>query len=396
MLIIRRLKFSGKKTVGVKLKILVNGFGISDSGGVNVLEKLLRECIEAGEDNQFVIMLTPSHLVNALVERYQSYDMFLFRVLKFSNYIHRLYYENRTFKVLIPQYGIDLVYNFTASTQFFLDCPQLVKMHNLLWYSKKLDNCYKKDSHFILWIRQVVLKRVVFKFMLNQSKYIEIQSKHVEECISDYINIKKKHIFIKSDVDVTDSAFSAPRKYDFSKKINFLYIVGPHFNYTHKNFLDFTNSMVELAKSNIDFEISITLQKHQLAGSKLWNDLLNSRTNFHGYVDDPKKIEALFCDNTILISTSVIETLGLHVIEGIRNGVVTITPNEDYAEVVYGKKRYSYELFDINSLCETVTDMVKDADIITDTIMAQQKYLRENEMSKFKNIVSVFREVLNV
>jgi hypothetical protein len=382
--------------VGVRLKILVNGFGISDSGGVKVLEKLLRECVEAREDNQFVIMLTHSHLIEALVDKYQIYDMFSFKVCKFNNYIHRLYYENSTFRVLIAQYGIDLVYNFTASTQFFLDCPQLVKMHNLLWYSKKLDHCYKRDSHFILWIRQIVLKRVVFKFMLNKSKYIEIQSKHVEECISDYINIKNKHIFVKSDVDVTDNAFRAPRKYDFSKKLKFLYIVGPHFNYTHKNFLDFTNSMVELAKLNVDFEISITLQKHQLAGSKLWNELLNSRTDFHGYIDDPKKLEALFCDNTILISTSVIETLGLHVLEGIRNGVVTITPNEDYAEVVYGKKRYSYELFDVNSLCKTIAGVVRDVDIIADTIRAQQRYLRENEMSKFKNIVAVFREVLDV
>jgi len=61
---------------------------------------------------------------------------------------------------------------------------------------------------------------------------------------------------------------------------------------------------------------------------------LNSYTNFHGYVDDPKKLKALFCDNKILISTAVIETLGLHVLEGIRNGVGTIILNDDYAEVV--------------------------------------------------------------
>lgn len=61
---------------------------------------------------------------------------------------------------------------------------------------------------------------------------------------------------------------------------------------------------------------------------------MNSYTNFHGYVDDPKKLKALFCDNKILISTVVIETLGLHVLEGIRNGVGTITLNDDYAEVV--------------------------------------------------------------
>ena len=41
-------------------------------------------------------------------------------------------------------------------------------------------------------------------------------------------------------------------------------------------------------------------------------------------------------------------------------------------------------------------DPDKDADILTDTIMDQQKYIRENEETKFKNIVEVFREVLHV
>jgi len=374
----------------------VNGIGISDSGGVTVLEKLLKECLEAGKNNEFIIVLTSSDLIESLVARYRRYNMFSFRTLSFKNYAHRLYYENSAFKTVIAQYGIDLVYNMSGTVQFFLECPQLVKVHNLLFYSKKLDACYRKDFRFILWIRQVMLKRVVFKFMLDKSKYIEIQSKHVKECLSEYINIKNKHIFIKSDVDVVDNSFSEPRKYDFSKKLKFLYVVGPHFEYTHKNFLDFTNGMVALAKSNIDFEINITLTKDHLAGSNLWNELLNSKTNFHGYINDSGKMKALFCDNTILISTSVIETLGLHVLEGIKNGVVTITPNEDYAQEVYGKHRYSYELFDMTSLIKTVTDVINDKHNITDTILAQQKYLRENEQSKLKNTAEIFREMMNV
>jgi len=374
----------------------VNGIGIVDSGGVSVLEKLLRECVDFGENHEFTIMLTRSYLTDALVQRYQEYDILSFRLLTFNNYIHRLYYENFTFQRLVARYRIDLVYNFTATTQFFLKCPQLVKMHNLLFYSEKLDTCYRKNSRYILWLRQVFLKRIVFRFMLNKSKYIEIQSKHVKDCLSDYINIDNKHIFVKSDVDVGDISMREPRQYDFAKKLKFLYIVGPHFDYTHKNFLDFTNGMVELTKSSIDFEIDITLTKEQLKGSALWNNLLNSRTNFHGYINDPKKIKALFCDNTILISTSVIETLGLHVLEAIKNGVVTITPKENYAQEVYGAQRYSYDLFDTNSLFKTILDIISDKDIVTDAISTQQKYVRENEMSKFDNIIDVFSEVLNV
>jgi len=376
--------------------VLVNGIGITNSGGVTVLEKVINECLETKGLNTFTILLSGSDLIDAVVKRYRKYDFLSFRTLTFKSYIHRICYENFKFRTFIGFYDIDLVYNISGTTQFFLGCPQLLKVQNLILYSRSLDSCYRKKSRFILWIRQVYLKRVVFKLMLGRSKYVEIQSKHVKKCLSDYINIENKHIFIKSDVDVAATEFRDPKKYDFSKKIKFLYVVGPHFEHIHKNFLDFVNGMVALNNVNVDFEIHITLKRDQLTESCIWSESLNSKTNFHGYINDPEKMNALFSDNTILISTSVIETLGLHVLEGIKNGVVTITPNEAYAEVVYGKKRYSYELFDTNSLCKTVIGMIKNSDIITDKIMDQQKYIIKNEMSKLKNIVEVFREVLNV
>lgn len=373
----------------------MNGIGVSDSGGVSVLEKLIKECLEVSEVNNFTFMLTSSKVVSSLVARYETYDTFNFRVLKFKNYLHRLYFENVKFKKIVSQSDIDLVYNFTGSAQFFLECPQLVKMHNLLFYSKKLDRCYRDSSNFILWLRQVFFKGVVLRFMLARSKYIEIQSKHVKECLSDYINTKNKCIFIKSDIEVIDDSFKEPKNYDFSKKIKFLYIVGPHFNYKHKNFLDFTKGMMDLLRASVDFEINITLTRDQLAASDSWDVLLNSKTNFYGYISDPKDMEKLFCDNTILISTSIIETLGLHVVEAIQHGILTITPNENYANEVYGKCRYNYELFDHNSLSKTVMDMFNDESVIPNKIVSQQVYLRENEMSKFNSIVDVFSEILN-
>jgi hypothetical protein len=378
------------------LKVLVNGFGISDSGGVNVLEKLIKECLEVGDVNEFIFFLTSNELINSLVTKYKIYTMFDFRALTLGSFVGRLYYENVIFKRIINQYDVDLIYNFTGSSQLISDCPQLVKVHNLLFYSQRLDRCYREQSRFILWIRQVYLKRAVFRLMLGKSKFIELQSSHVEDCLSNYICTKNKHIYIKSDIDVGDRSFKVPRKYDFTKRIKFLYIVGPHFDYTHKNFLDFSKSMVIFNDLDIDFEINITLTKEQLKQSDLWNRSLDSKTNFHGYIADSRKIAALFCDNTILISTSIIETLGLHVIEAIKNGVVTITPNEDYARDVYGQSRYNYELFDINSLIKTITSVITNKNVITSVIMGQQKYLRENEKSKFKNIVDVFGEVLKL
>ena len=378
------------------MKVLVNGIGITNSGGLVVLEKLFKECLEVETENKFVFILTNSPLISSLVGRYQHYKGFEFRLLEIRSYIHRIYFENIKFKDIISECDIDLIYNFTGSTQPYLDCLQLVKIHNLLFYSKRLNKKYRENLDFILWIQQVFLKGFVFRFMLRRAKYIEIQSKHVEGCLSDFINLTNKYIFVKSDIQVDDSSIKAPKNYDFSKKIKFLYIVGPHFDYMHKNFLDFTRGMVELIKLGVDFEIDITLTKDQLATSKLWDESLDSRTNFYGYLNNPQDIESLFCDNTVLISTSIIETLGLHVIEAIKNGVLTITPKEYYANEVYGKDRYSYELFTNNSLSNAVMKIIIDENIITGKIVSQQKYLRENEMRKFNSVVDVFKEVLNV
>lgn len=374
----------------------MNGIGITQSGGLAVLEKLLKECLEADVGDKFVFILTNSTLVNSLVSRYQAYERFEFRFLETRNYMYRLYFENVKFKDIVSESGIDLIYNFTGSAQPYLDCAQLVKIQNLLFYSKTLNKAYKDNFKFILLVRQVLLKSLFFRFMLRKTKYMEIQSKHVEGYLSDFINLANKKIFIKSDFDVADFSIKAPKRYDFSKKIMLLYIVGPHFETMHKNFSDFTRGMVELIKLGVDFELGITLTKDQLAKSSLWDKSLDSRTNFYGYLNDPQDIESLFCDNVILVSTSIIETLGLHVLEAIRNGVVVITPNENYAQEVYGKKGYSYRLFDMNSLSHTVTDVINDKRIITDKILSQQKYIRENEMSKFDSIVGVFRKVLNV
>jgi len=379
------------------LKILVNAIGIVDSGGIRVLDKLLAECISSNEQYEYIILLTKSNILDHLHNKYQNQEIFTFKQLEFKNYIHRLFYENAIFKKLIAKHEIDLVYNFTGTAQFFLNCPQLVKVHNLLFYSKKLDRQYIKKSRVFLWLKQVFLKRIVFKIMLNQSKYIEIQAMHVQSHLSDFINIKNKQLFIKSDIEVENYSFDEPKKYDFNKKLKFLYIVGPHFDYMHKNFKEFVNAMIEIDKLGINFEINITLSKEQLLESNLWNNALNSKTNFYGYIKDSNKIRALFTDNTILVSTSVIETLGLHVIEAIKNGIVIITPNEYYAIEVYGRNRYGYDLFDINSFCEIVKKFINDeSGIIEKNILIQQEHLRVNEKGKLNKIDDVFKEVLNV
>ena len=377
------------------MKILINALGVTDSGGVSVFKKLFSELL-LHHGNYYIVVCNYNRPVNQLIHKYGDNSNIIFLVVNRKGILYRLYYENLILKKVVKENEVDLIYNFSGTTQFFIKIPKLLKIHNLLFYSKKLDCVYKQQNKFFLWIKQVYFKRLVFGFMLSKSKHVEVQSKHVIKYLSEFINVKEKIFYIKSDIDVSNEDYSHSKEYDFSKKIKFLYIVGPHFESIHKNFITFVNALTAFDRLNIDYEINITLTKGRLHNSEIWDSALDSKTNYLGYIDSQDEMNKLFCSNTILISTSIIETLGLHVIEGIKNGVITIAPNESYARIVYGDNMNLYDTLNSDSLLNAIQVVLNSDSPHSELILSLQDRLKKSEMAKHHNILNIFKEVLNV
>lgn len=372
--------------------ILINSLGIKDAGGITVLEKLFNEIKDTHYN--FLIIYNQNENIDKLYKEYRNIKNFEFLKIPSRKFLYRLYFENIVFRELIKKHGIFLVYNFSGSGQFFANIPQITKVHNLLFYSKKIDDVYFEKKEYLKWLKQIFLKRIVFHSMIRQTTYIEVQSNHVKEYMSDFIDISKKQFFIKSDIEVKEELFQIPKEYDFSKKLRFLYIVGPHFEYLHKNFEDFVNAMLLMKSENINLDIIVTLTNEQLHKSSLWDRSLDNKTTFLGYISKEKLLKE-FQDNTILISTSVIETLGLHVVESFQNGILTITPHEKYSLDVYGNNILTYELFDNQSLVKTIKNITSlKSNQIKDIIIKNQQYLIQNENTKYQNIVNIFDQIL--
>ncbi|MDN5067890.1 glycosyltransferase [Aliarcobacter butzleri] len=372
--------------------IFINALGIQDSGGITVLQKLLNE-IKNSHYN-FLIICNKNENIYKLYEKYKNIENFEFLIIPSKGFLHRLYFQNIVFRKIIKEKNIELVYNFSGSSQFFSKVPQMTKVHNLLFYSKKIDKVYFEKKEYLKWLKQIFLKRIIFHTMLRRTKYVEVQSNHVKEYISDFINISNKQFFIKSDIDVSDNLFLKPKNYYFTKRIKFLYIVGPHFEYLHKNFENFVKAMKVLRNKNFDFEIVITLTQERLYSSILWDKTLDDKTTFLGYISKEELLKE-FIDNTILVSTSIIETLGLHVIEAVQNGILAIVPNEKYSLDVYGNNILTYNLFNSQALVKTIKNITLLTDNeIKDIITENQNYLTKNESTKNQNIVNIFDEIL--
>ena len=372
--------------------IIVNALGIQDSGGITVLAKFMKELINT--EYKFLVVCNYNKNVLSLVETYTKYENFKFQLIQNKGLLHRLYIENIVFRSIIKKNEINIIYNFSGTAQFFSKVLQLTKVHNLLFYSKRNDNVYFEKRKYLPWLKQIFLKRIVFHSMIKQTKNIEIQSSHVKEYMSDFIDISKKEFFIKSDIETDNDLFHNPNEYDFSRKLRYLYIVGPHFEYLHKNFEDFVKAMNKLKEDGCDFEVVVTLTKEQLHNSRLWDKSLDEKTIFLGYVSKDE-LKKQFQDNTILISTSVIETLGLHVIEAVQNGILAIIPTEKYSLDVYGDNVLTYELFDCESLVQTIKDInLLNNNEVEDIIHKNQQYLISNENKKYKSIITIFDEIL--
>ncbi len=150
-----------------------------------------------------------------------------------------------------------------------------------------------------------------------------------------------------------------------------------------------------LFNSGLNFHINVTLTYEELNRSGLWNDKLNKITSFLGYIDSNKRMKTLFCDNLILISTSVTETLGLHVIEATQNGVLCIVPNESYSENVYGNSVLTYNLFDCESLKQTIMQLKSYKNSVCNgLILDNQRYICHNYKDKYRNSLDIFDDVL--
>ena len=376
------------------MKVLVNTFGISSAGGITVLKKTIYEFLENQENQYYIFVFSNQNILN-LVKEFNNIDNIHFKIYNDYGILFRLLRENLYFLSFVLTNHISLIYNFTGTRQLLFGIPTIVKIQNLLFFTKKLDSIYFDNNKKFLWLKQIWLKRFIFGFMLKFTKNLEIQSIHVKKELSNFINVENKNFFIKNDFLVDQNHISKPKKYDFNKEITFLYVVGPHFSFLHKNIGDFVKTMVMLFNSGLNFRINITLTYEELKRSGLWNDKLNKITSFLGYIDGDKRMKTLFCDNVILISTSVTETLGLHVIEATLSGVLCIVPKEPYSEKVYGDSVLTYNLFDCESLKRTIIQLKSyNKSACHGLILDNQRYICHNENDKYSNSLSIFTDIL--
>ena len=134
------------------MKVLVNAFGISSAGGITVLKKTIYEFLE-NQENQYYIFVFNNQSILNLVQEFNNIDNIHFKISNYYGLLFRLLRENLYFLSFVLKNKTSLIYIFTGTRQLLFEILTIVKIQNLLFFTKKLDiiiNCKLLNQYSFL------------------------------------------------------------------------------------------------------------------------------------------------------------------------------------------------------------------------------------------------------
>ena len=94
------------------------------------------------QENQYYIFVFSNQNILNLVQEFNNIDNIHFKIYNDYGILFRLLRENLYFLSFVLRNDISLIYNFTGTRQLIFGIPTIVKIQNLLFFTKKLDSFY--------------------------------------------------------------------------------------------------------------------------------------------------------------------------------------------------------------------------------------------------------------
>jgi len=240
------------------------------------------------------------------------------------------FHLNRELKLLncVP----DLVFSL-QNTDFKVEriVPHVVFFHNPFMLYDKNWNIFNKNER-LFWFYKVVYKLIV-KNSLNRNTVFLVQSQWAKKAL------KNKGFFnfsIKVFKESRSTELKKIASFNSGPIIQLFYPATPFLYKNHGFLFALLNYIKEFDAALFSrIKLNLTISNDDLLNLKLINSYQNIKEAviLNGYIDQ-SKVEKLYRESDFLIFPSLIETLGLPLLEASDFGINIITINLEYAKEV--------------------------------------------------------------
>lgn len=260
-------------------------------------------------------------------------------------FIRRLFLDLFYVRYIIYKHKIDKIYNLQNIIIPFTKVEQTIYFHQALVFIEINFNILKNPK---LWFYKHVYSRLVFYSMKKATKVI-VQTNHIKSLI-----LKKVGVNVNVSVETPKLTITNKlKKSDFViiTKLNLFYPTSPAI---YKNYISLFRALLDLPvrlHSKINFIITINENySREVLNFKKRMDYLGISNQFIGRIDQIDVLSIL--NESVLVYPSLIESLGLPILEAKILDRYIIAINEDYThELLDDYKKVMF--FDHNNSNQT-------------------------------------------
>lgn len=324
------------------MKIMVIDVAAEKGGAITVLNQFIQEFI-SDNCNTYDIILSLPHYND-------SNNVFFHRIpwVK-KSYIHRLYFDYIFVKRILKKYKPDVVFSLQNKTVAAGNIPQEVFYHNAIPIAEKK---YQYKESKTVWLYQNIIG-FFYRTSLKKAKRIYVQAEWIRQELIKRWHLKADIIFVKRPV--LDNYFETTA-IERIEETRFLFY--PANGVVYKNHITLLKAFYDACKKELGFsEYSLVLTGNYENLSAECISFIKEKklpVQFVGRLNKEQIRE--WYRKSVLVFPSVIETVGLPLIEAKASGCYILAADCMYAHETIGEydKVDYFSPFAINELSERI------------------------------------------
>lgn len=282
------------------MNILVYSVAADSGGALSVLMDFYKQFKEKKQNHYYFVVSTPR------IEECDNITVLRFPEIK-KGWGHRLLFEYIKAPQLVKKYKIDEVFSTTNTVIPRTDVKQVLYLHQSLPFIKYRFKFWKDKQ---LWIYQNIISKFII-YATHRANQIIVQTNWMKKAVASAANIDENKIIVQIPIIELSKI---PQYIKTLHNITFFYPAG---SYTYKNHLVIVKACRELQNEGINnYSVIFTLRGDENSYSKELKNMAlqyDLPINFIGVLPR-EKVLSLY-SSTILLFPSLVETLGLPLIE---------------------------------------------------------------------------------
>jgi glycosyltransferase involved in cell wall biosynthesis len=300
------------------MKLVIDAVGIKHSGGAVVLLDFISTAIKDCRIYSIYIFVSPKSVRNfTLAENKKVYE--IEQVMAEKSYLYRIWWSQFGLTKECRKINADVAICMTGISRLDSSVPYMTFIQQSLPFAKESipEMGYKKKLN--IWVTRKLMAR-----SCKRASEVMVQTSTMKQSVLDTFHLDNEQVVVVTPpMPIHKHVKPEPVIPKIEKKVRFLYVGS---NAAHKNIRTLIEGFHHLYRTHPNIELCLTFAKAHPLNEISWITCL-------GFLEH-NQIWAAYQDADIYVMPSLVETVGLPLMEAMSVGLPILVADRAYAHEI--------------------------------------------------------------